>query len=172
MQLLKKRILALPNRAEAYELLKAFESLFNTQCLTAANFVTGAGATIATGNAINAVVVGVLGAKASGSTFAMTGPSIPNSGANCQAWIFAMDAAGNSFTFPGVPAASIALVTLPTVPELAPTAPFMPLVVVGSAIMVNTSTGAFVPGTTATNTASLGLTLNSTVGPFFPIQVL
>lgn len=172
MQLLKKRILALPNRAEAYELMKAFESLFNTQCLTAANFVTGAGATIATGNAINAVVVGVLAAKASGSTFAINGPTISGTGAICQVWIFAMDSAGNSFTFPGVPAATLALVTLPTVPELAPSAPFMPLVVIGSATMANASGSAFVPGTTATNTAALGLTLNSTVGPFFPIQVL
>lgn len=172
MQVIKKRLLALPNREVAFELMKVFESLFNTQCLTSAALVTGAVATINSGSAIHAVVNGQLVAKQAAAAFVLNGPTIQNTGAICQAWLFAMDAAGNLFTFPGVPAATIALVTLPTVPELAPSAPFMQLVVVGMATMTNASVGAFVPGATLTNVAGLGLVLSNIAGPFFPIQVL
>lgn len=172
MQLIKKRIRAIPDQREAFELLKIFESLYNTQTISSAALTGGASATVTTGAAFNAVANGVLVSKATGASLAaLNGPTIANTGATCQAWVFTMDSAGTFATLPGVPATTIAGIQLPVITEVSVSSG-LPQVVVGVATINNASAGAFVPASTLLNVAGLNLILNNVTGPFFPIQTL
>ena len=174
MQIIKKRLLAISSRPLAFELLKLFEGLFETQCLTSAGLTIGAAATVTLGNAITAQVNGVTVTKAATSAITLNGPTIPNSGASSQVWVFAIDAAGTLLCYPGNPGVGLANVTWPIVPEVANGAgqSGLPIAVIGSMTMTNASVGSFIPNTTLVNVANLGIVVNNTVGPFFPIQVL
>lgn len=175
MQLIKKRLISLVPRQLSFELLKVFESLYGNQMLTSAVLTGGASATVTTGAAFNAVVNDVLVAKAiTQSMAALNGPNVPNTVTPFQAWVFTMDSAGTFYTLPGVPAATMAGIQLPLIAEIANGAgqSGLPQIVVGVLTINNASVGAFVPGTTLLNVANLNVILNSTVGPFFPIQAL
>lgn len=175
MQNIKKRLLSLPDKASAFTLINTFQSLFNTQMLTAATLTGGAAAVVTTGNAFNAIVNGILVSKATGASLAVLGgPTIANTGATCQAWIFVMDSAGTFYTLPGVPATTIAGIQLPPVNEVANFTGQSQLAqcVVGILTINNASVGAFIPNTTLLNVASLNVIFNNTVGPFFPVQNL
>jgi hypothetical protein len=162
---LKKRLLGLPSREEAFQLIKTFELLFNTQCLGSAALTGGASATVTTGAAFTAVVNGALVAKASGASLAaLNGPTIANAGLPCQVWLLTVDAAGSFYTYPGTPAATIAAVGLPSVnASNGNQAP------VGLITMNNASAGSFIPAATLLNVANLGITYNNLQGPFFPV---
>jgi hypothetical protein len=162
---LKKRLLALPDRQSTFELMKAFELLFNTQSLASAGLTGGASATVTTGAAFTAIVGGIPVAKASGAALAaLNGPNVANSGFTWQVWLLTVDALGNFYTYPGTPAATLAAVGLPIVnASNGPQAP------VGFMTMNNASVGTFVPATTLLNVANLGITYNNIQGPFFPV---
>jgi hypothetical protein len=125
----------------------------------------GASATITAGNAFTCVVNGTLVAKASGTSFAaLNGPNVANSGSTWQAWLLTVDALGNFYTYPGVPAATLVAVGIPAINQSnGQQAP------VGFITMNNASVGAFVPATTLLNVANLNITYNNIQGPFFPV---
>lgn len=164
MLAIKKRLVGLPNTNEAFQMLKAFEYLYENQALSSVGLTGGASATVTTANAISAMVGAQLKAVNSGQAFALNGPTIPNAGAVNQVWIFTMDGNGLFYTLPGIPAATLATVSLPVVPDTQ--------VVLGMLVLSNSSAGNFVPGTTLLNVAGLNTVFNNTVGPFFPIQLL
>ncbi len=175
MQAIKKRLMSMSDRAEAFNLTKVFELFFNNQMLSSAALTGGASATVTTGAAFNAMVNAVLLSKATGASLAaLNGPTIQNTGAICQAWIFTMDTAGTFYTLPGVPAATMAAVQLPIINDVASGAgqSGLPQIVVGVLTITNASAGAFIPATTLLNVASLGVIFNNTTGPFFPTQIL
>lgn len=168
MLAIKKRLLALGDGTAAFQLEKLFEYLYNTQMLTAANWALTAAAP-ATGNAIMAVVGGLLSTKAAGtSTAALNGPSIPATGATWQVWLFTMDQIGTLYTYAGTPGTTAAAAILPNIPDQATSGLLQ--VVIGGLVINNASAGAFVPGTTLLNVAGLNPVAINTVGPFFPIQ--
>lgn len=182
MQQIKKRTTTFADSRLGFELSKIFETLYATQNLISPTLnVTGAAATASLGNAIVAVIDGQMVTKASASTIALTGPTIANTGATWQAWLFTMDAAGALFCYAGVPAASLSAVQLPLIQEHTYTAGSTGLnaggtmgfkqVVIGGMFMNNASVGAFIPGTTLLNVASLGIIGLNQVGPFFPTQL-
>ena len=175
-QLIKKRLINFSRTDNGFELIKIFELLFNTQCLTSALLNgTGAAATVSLGGAITAMVAGTLVSKASGATIALNGPTLLNTGAIAQVWIFTIDQLGNLYAYPGVPAATIGAVQLPYISETTgpgATVPNTPQAVIGSLIMVNASVGSFIPATTLLNVANLGIVVNNTVGPFYPVGTL
>jgi hypothetical protein len=182
MQQIKKRTATFADSRLGLELAKIFETFYAVQNLINPTLnVTGAAATVSTGNAIVAVVDGVLVSKASASTIALNGPTIANTGAINQAWLFTMDAAGALFAYAGVPAATLAGVQLPLIQEHTYTAGSSGLnaggtmglkqVVIGGMFMTNASVGAFIPGTTLLNVANLGIIGFGQVGPFFPTQL-
>ena len=171
MLAIKKRLQGMGiDAGSMMQFMKLFESLYNTQMLTAANWaLTGAAPT--TGNAITAVVGGLLSTKASGTaTAALNGPTIQNTGSTWQVWLFAVDQAGTLFTYAGTPGTTSQGAILPIVTDYS-TAGY-PQAVIGSLLINNASAGAFVPGTTLLNTTGLNPVANSTVGPFFPIQYM
>ena len=172
MQAIQKRLNALPDRNVGFQLTRIFERLFRNQSMVVGSITSGAGATLATAANIAAFIDGQLVTKASGSAITMTGATVPNSGTANQAWLLCIDTAANLVALPGVQAASLGAVQLPIVPELNPASPYMPLVVVGLITLVNGSAGNYVPGTTATNTASLTWAFYPITGPFWPVQVL
>lgn len=165
MQAIKKRLLQLSNGREAFEFLKVFESLFNTQVLTQAGLAINAAASplVKAVNAFTAVVAGTLVYKAAGTVLpALTGPSVATLG--YQLYAFTIDAAGNLYTYSGTQATTLAGVGVPIIPELPVQA------VIGSLMLYNGTASAFVPGTTALDTALLVPVYNNATGPFFPIQ--
>lgn len=168
MQLIKKRILALPDRREAFELLKVFETLFTTQCLGSAGLaINGVGAaTVRAVNAFSALVanVHVYKAAATALTALPALPLVPT--LQYQMWTFTIDGAGNLYTLPGAPALTLAGVQIPIVPESPVQA------VIGSLVLYNGTAATFTPNTTALDTALLVPVYNSTVGPFFPTPPL
>lgn len=168
MQLIKKRILALSDRREAFELLKVFEALFTTQCLGSAGLaINGGGATtVKAGNAFSALVANVHVYKPAATVLTALPalPLVPT--LQYQMWTFTIDGAGNLYTLPGAPALTLAGVQIPIVPESPVQA------VIGSLVLYNGTAGAFTPNTTALDTALLVPAYNSTVGPFFPIPPL
>lgn len=168
MQLIKKRLLSLPDKRGAFELTKIFEALYNTQILGAAGLAINAALSpaVKAGNAFSAVVAGVLVYKAA-ATLMPALPALPVVATlQYQIWTFTIDGAGNLYVYAGTPALTLAGVQLPTVPE-SPTQ-----AVVGSLVLYNGTAANFVPGTTALDTALLVPVYNNTVGPFFPIQIL
>ena len=166
MQFIKKRLIALPNSREAFELMKVFESLHNTQTLGQAGLAINAGASplVKATNAFSAIVGGVLVYKAAGTAMPAL-PALPLVlTLNYQAWLFTIDGAGNLYTTPGLPALALANVQLPIMPEN--------VAVIGSLILYNGTAGTFTPGTTALDTALLVPIYNNTTGPFYPVQLL
>ena len=171
MKAIQKRLLSLQERNDSFALQKVFESLFNNQVLSSAALTGGASSTVTTGATFSAVCNGLLVSKASGASMAvLNGPTIQNTGANCQAWVFTMDAVGAFYTLPGVPATTIAGIQLPIIQDVASSG--LPQVVIGMLTINNTSVGAFVPASTLLNVAGLNVVFSNTVGPFFPIQIL
>jgi len=175
MKAIKKRLVTLPNPREAFELLKSFEYLYNTQNLISpALNVSGAAATVSLGATIVAIINGQLVQKASGQTITLNGPTVPNSVTPWQVYLFTMDAAGSLYCYAGQPGASLAAVQLPVIDEVS----FTPgagggvmgpqQCVIGGLIINNASAGAFVPNTTLLNVAGLNPIAINTVGPFFP----
>ena len=164
---IKKRLLQLLEKKDAFEVMKAFEGLFNWQCLTSATLnATGAIATVSLGANIVVVMNGDLVTKASGSTITLNGPTILT--ATSQVWLFTLDLAGNLSAIPGLPSAALAAVGNPFVAEISPSG--YPQVVIGGMSMVNTSGSSFIPNSTLLNVANLGITAFNTIGPFYPIQ--
>ena len=165
MQAIKKRLLQLPNSREAFEFLKVFESLFNTQVLGQAGLVINAAtsALVKAANAFAATVAGTLVYKAAGTAMTALGGATVLT-LNYQIWVFTIDAVGNLYTYAGVPAASLAGVATPIIPESPVQA------VIGSLVLYNGTASSFVPGTTALDTALLVPVYNNATGPFFPIQ--
>ena len=181
MQSIKTRLLQLPDRRSAFEHIKVFELLFANQCLSSAVLTGGASATVTTGAAFNAMVGGQMVGKATGvSLAALGGPNVPNTATPFQLWIITMDAAGNTYSYPSTPAATLAGLAIPTIPATVPagvtgapaTAAGSAQIVIGTITMNNGSVGTFIPGTTLLNVASLGIVYNNTIGPFFPIPPL
>lgn len=170
MQLIKKRLLALPDRREAFELTKVFESLFSTQSLGSA----GVAFTTSTWQTTNTVpylinnvlsIKPVLSAQAVPAALAFPGTA---STFNAGAFLIALDSAGNVTTFTTAVTAStssaanaLSSIVWPIVPET--------YCVIG-AIVIQSTTAAtpFVPGTTALNAAGITSTFINTQGPFFP----
>ena len=171
MLTIKKRLQGMGiDAGSLMQFMKLFESLYNTQMLTAANWALTGAAPI-TGNAITAVVGGLLSTKAAGtSTAALNGPTVQNTGATWQVWLFALDQTGTLLTYAGTPGTTSQGAILPMIPELAITG--YPQAIIGGLLINNASAGAFVPGTTLLSTAGLNPVANSTVGPFFPIQYM
>lgn len=165
MQAIKKRLLQLPNTREAFEFLKVFESLFNTQVLSQAGLAINAALSpvVKATNAFSATVAGTLVYKAANTVMTALGGATVLT-LNYQIWVFAIDAIGNLYTYAGTPAASLASVSVPIVPESPVQA------VVGSLVLYNGTASSFVPGTTALDTALLVPVYNNATGPFFPIQ--
>ena len=118
MQQIKKRTATFADSRLGLELAKIFETFYATQNLINPTLnVTGVAATVSTGNAIVAMVDGIAVTKAAASTIILTGPTIANTGATSQAWLFTMDPAGALFAYAGVPAATLAGVQLPLIQE-------------------------------------------------------
>ena len=168
MQLIKKRIRALPDRREAFELLKVFETLFTTQCLGSAGLAINAAAavTVKAGSAFSALVANTHVYKAAATVMTAL-PALPLVlTLQYQMWTFTIDGAGNLYTLPGAPSLTLAGVQIPIVPESPVQA------VIGSLVLYNGTASTFTPNTTALDTALLISAYNNTVGPFFPIPPL
>ncbi|MFI4939812.1 MAG: hypothetical protein ACHP7O_05665 [Burkholderiales bacterium] len=150
--------------SEAWKIIKAIQLLFINQTLGSATLTGGASATVTTGSAFTAVVNGTLVAKASGVNLAaLNGPTVTLA-VPFQVWLLTIDALGNFYTYPGVPATTLAAVGIPAINQSnGPQAP------VGFITMNNTSVGSFIPATTLLNVANLGITYNNIGGPFFPV---
>lgn len=164
MQIIIQWLLGLTVLADSWKIIKALQLLFINQTLSSAVLTGGASATVTSGAAFTSVVNGTLVAKASGASFAaLNGPTVTLA-VPFQVWLLTMDALGNFYTYPGVPAATLAAVGIPAINQSnGPQAP------VGFITMNNTSVGSFVPGTTLLNVANLGITYNNITGPFFPV---
>lgn len=171
MLAIKKRLQGMGiDAGSLMQFMKLFESLYNTQMLTAANWSLTGTAPI-TGNAIAAVVGGMLSTKATGtSTAALNGPTVQNTGATWQVWLFTLDQTGTLFTYAGTPGTTSQGAILPMISDYATTG--YPQAVVGGLLINNASASAFVPGTTSLSTSGLNPVAYSTVGPFFPIQYM
>lgn len=171
MLAIKKRLAAMSDGTAAMQLQKLFEGLYNSQCLTAGNWIATAAAP-ALGNAIAVMCGGMLVMKALGfSTAALNGPTIATTGATWQAWIFTTDQAGNMVTYAGTPGATSASILLPYISDYNGLSG-LPQTVIGALVINNGSGAAFVPGTTLLNVAGLNPVTINTVGPFFPFQFM
>jgi hypothetical protein len=171
MLAIKKRLAAMSDGTAAMQLQKLFEGLYNSQCLTAANWVATATAP-ALGNAIAVMCAGMIVMKATGfAAAALNGPTVALSGATWQAWIFTTDQAGNMVTYAGTPATTAAGITLPYISDYNGVSG-LPQTVIGALVINNGSGAAFIPGTTLLNVAGLNPVTINTVGPFFPFQFM
>lgn len=166
---LKKRLITLPNRIEAFELMKVFEQCYNTQCLTSAAIqATGAVATWST-SALTYVVNGITIAKAALTTQAVPAAcALTNTGFQNVVFMIGLDVAGNVTTYAGPVATSansaadaLSKLTYPQIPD--------GVVVIGGVIIQSNAT-TFTPGTTNFNAAGITATAFNTVGPFFPVS--
>ena len=180
MQQLKKRLVTFPNPREGFELLKCFETFYAVQNLVNPNLnVTGAVATASLGNAIYAVIDGVLSTKATASTITITGASVANNSFNV--YLFALDASGALLCYAGTPATTLAGVQLPLIQEHSYLASGSAAsagglmgqkqVVIGGMVIANTSGAAFIPNTTLLNVVNLGTSAINLTGAFFPTQL-
>lgn len=169
---IKKRLLALSDRDLAFQLEKLFENLYNSQMLTSPALTVGATAAPTLGNAIAAVVGGLLVTKATATAMAaLNGPTIQNTGSTFQAWLFAMDQAGTLTTYAGTPGATANAVVMPFVADQSSTSG-LPQIVIGGLMINNASVGAFIPATTLLNVANVNPVPMNLTGPFFPIQYM
>ena len=167
MQLIKHRLLAMCDRREAFELIKVFESLFNTQCLGQAGLAINAAASpsVKASVAFSALANGVLVYQPAATLMAALGGATLAT-LQYQMWIFTIDGAGVLRTYAGVPALTLAGVQIPTVPEVPQQA------MIGSLVLYNGTAAPFIPGTTALDVALLVPVYNNTTGPFYPVQIL
>lgn len=165
MKAIQKRLQTIADQSDKFALTHIFQGLFKNTVLSVGTVTTSAAATLATAADIVALIDGVLVDKATGSTFAMTGPTIANSGSATQTWLLVMDNAGNLTTLAGTPAATLGATTLALVADTAPR--LQPVAVI---TLVNGSVGSFVPGTTLCNVANLTWAFYPIVGSLWPVQ--
>lgn len=161
---IKQRLLSLAIKRDSFNFIKIFESLYRTQLLEEINLTGGASATVTTGIAGTAVVGGTLVAIANGSSMAaLNGPTVTTA-VPWQVWLLTVDSQGNFYTYPGVPATTLAGVGIPTMDQSKGAQAAL-----GFITMNNASVGSFIPGTTLLNVANLNIVYNNIQGPFYPI---
>ena len=172
MLAIKKRLLALINTREAFELTKAFETLFNTQCLGSAALAINA-ATAATWKMSNATplpysITGQLYLKTAAAAQAIPAAAALTATANQAVMVtLALDAAGNITTYTSgvsVSTVSSAVAVANLIPAFVPDN----LCVIGVLVIASVAT-VFTPGTTALDAVGITVTYINTTGPFFPI---
>ncbi len=177
MQAIKKRLInGAQNSRESFELMKAIESLFNTQNLVSPGLAIksgGASPQFLTG-ALTYLLNGQLYQKVASAAVSVTA-AISWTGVastyNAGAWLVAVDAglnitlfASNVTSTTASAAAALQGIVWPMVPET--------YCVIG-AIIVNTSTAntTFTGGTTNLDAAGLTVTYLNFTGPFYPAQL-
>ena len=164
---IKQRLLSLAIKRDSFNFIKIFETLYRNQILEEINLTGGASATVTTGIAGTAVVGGSLVSIANGASMAaLNGPTVTTA-VPYQVWLLTVDKLGNFYTYPGVPATSLAAVQIPTMDPSKD-----PQVAIGFITMNNASVGNFVPGTTLLNVANLNIVYNNIQGPFYPIATV
>jgi hypothetical protein len=133
---------------------EAFLYLFKNQPLTTSTFSTSANPYFTLAAQILCLVDGVTTVIPTSLHFTPGGITVPNSGANIAVYGFAVDNQANAYTFGGSQTwSALNQIIWPTPPDANQTC--LPIVY---AIVTNGSAGNYVPGTTATNTASLSWT--------------
>ena len=172
MLAIKKRLQQAFPTNDRFQLLKAFESLFNTQALSSGG-LTFTTTTWQTAAAVPYLINNVTFTKAVFTTQAVP-TSIAWTGAastfNAGAFLIGLDSAGTVTTYPSAvtastvsAAATLGLLVYPQVPDN--------VCVIGTIIIqATTANTTFTPAVTALNAAGITTTFINTVGPFFPIN--
>ena len=171
MQGIKKRLQQAFPTNDRFQLLKAFESLFNTQAL-ASGGLTFTTTTWQTANVIPYQIANVTFTKAVVVTQAV--PASITWGAvastfQAGAFVIAVDNVGTISTYTSAvtssvvtAAAALGLLVWPQVPDT--------VCVIGQILIQSTTAAtAFTPGVTALNAIGITTTFINTVGPFFPV---
>lgn len=169
---IKKRLQVLPNSREAFELLKALEQCYNTQCLGSAGLAINAATTptwkMTNASALPFIINGVLATKAAATAQAIpAAAALSATGQNAVMVTVGLDITGalNLFTSP----VSTAPNAVAALAGIIPAQVSDGIAVIGQIIIQSNAT-AFTPGTTNLDAAGITVTYVNTTGPFFPIS--
>lgn len=148
------------------DVIDALVELTRTRPLSFGAFAVGsAAAKVKTAAVLWYFLDGILRTKAAtDDLWTLTGPNLPETGANCRKYLLCLDASGTATVLQSGDATTLAGCALPPYPT--------GKCVVGILNIVNTSVGAFVPGTTLLTVANVTDTYTEGDGGMRPLPAL